>query len=207
VIQALRKADNTSEGQIACLNNILKMFMFAVGKVFGANNFRVLKNTGCFVAVFSTVLRRLNALPVARCIFRLTLPTFATSRTVFRGWCAATSFQVCLEFCKRMYIRTLYFEKRQFTHTHAGTEVNRRYFYSPCFHMPAFLHGKVFVCRYIFVAIYTPFLEAKFCGVPSCICDNLGCAADEPRCSRSGTEFRYCVVPNRTEHSSWYGPC
>jgi hypothetical protein len=44
------------------------------------------------------------------------------------------------------------------------------------------LKGQVFICRYIFMVMYSfvpPFREATFCGVPSCVSDKLGCAAGE----------------------------
>jgi hypothetical protein len=46
------------------------------------------------------------------------------------------------------------------------------------------LIGQVFVCRYIFIAMYSfvpSFREAKFCGVPSCVFGKLWCAAGEKR--------------------------
>jgi hypothetical protein len=47
------------------------------------------------------------------------------------------------------------------------------------------LMGHGFICRYIFTATYTfvsPFCEAKFCGVSSCVFDKVGCAAGEKGC-------------------------
>jgi hypothetical protein len=44
------------------------------------------------------------------------------------------------------------------------------------------LIGQGFICRYIFMVMYSSvpaFREAKFCGVPSCVFDKLGCAAGE----------------------------
>jgi hypothetical protein len=46
------------------------------------------------------------------------------------------------------------------------------------------LIGQGFICRYIFMAMYSSvpiFREATFCSVPSCVFDNLGCAAGEKR--------------------------
>jgi hypothetical protein len=34
------------------------------------------------------------------------------------------------------------------------------------------------------------FLEAKFCGVPSCVFDKLGCAADEKMLRNTGLEYK-----------------
>jgi hypothetical protein len=52
-----------------------------------------------------------------------------------------------------------------------------------CFHMPASLYGRVLYldtnlwpCSFV-----PPFHETKFCGVPSCVFDKLGCAAGERR--------------------------
>jgi hypothetical protein len=44
--------------------------------------------------------------------------------------------------------------------------------------------GQGFICIYILAAMYSfvpPFLEANFCGVPSCVFDKLGCAMGEKR--------------------------
>jgi hypothetical protein len=44
--------------------------------------------------------------------------------------------------------------------------------------------GQGFICGYRFTAMYSfapPFREAKFCGVPSCAFDKLGCASGEER--------------------------
>jgi hypothetical protein len=49
------------------------------------------------------------------------------------------------------------------------------------FSYACFLVGQGFICRYIFMAMYSsvpPFREVKFCGVPPCVSDKLGCAAD-----------------------------
>jgi hypothetical protein len=46
------------------------------------------------------------------------------------------------------------------------------------------LTGQGFICRYIFMAMYSvvpPFHEATFCGVPSCVFDKLGCATGDKR--------------------------
>jgi hypothetical protein len=43
------------------------------------------------------------------------------------------------------------------------------------------------MCRYIFMAMYSfipPFREAKFCGVPSCVFEKLGCAAGEKKVAK-----------------------
>jgi hypothetical protein len=47
------------------------------------------------------------------------------------------------------------------------------------------LIGQVFVCRYIFMVMYSfvpPFREATFCGVPSCVFDKSEFAASEKGC-------------------------
>jgi hypothetical protein len=54
------------------------------------------------------------------------------------------------------------------------------------------LIGQVFIiCRYIFVAMYSfvpPFREAKFCVVPSCVFDKVGCVAGDKRLRNTGVE-------------------
>jgi hypothetical protein len=48
------------------------------------------------------------------------------------------------------------------------------------------LIGQVFICKYISMAMYnfvSLFREAKFCGVPSCVFDKLGCVAGEENIS------------------------
>jgi hypothetical protein len=56
-----------------------------------------------------------------------------------------------------------------------------------CFHIPALLRGK-----YLYADTYLwPFGEAKFCGVPSCVSDKLGCAADEKRLQNTGLDNIY----------------
>jgi hypothetical protein len=103
---------------------------------------------------------------------------------VFRNRCAAN-------FYKELHIRPLWLEKcnilsflREFvTHTHTGSL--SIVLFNMCyvlFSYACFLIGQGFICRHIFMAMYSfvhPFREAKFCGVPSCVFDKLGCAAGE----------------------------
>jgi hypothetical protein len=51
--------------------------------------------------------------------------------------------------------------------------------------------GQVFICRYIFMLMYSfvsPFREAKFCGVPPCVFDKSGSAAGEKVLRNTGVE-------------------
>jgi hypothetical protein len=51
------------------------------------------------------------------------------------------------------------------------------------------LTGQEIIYRYIFVAMYSfvsPFREAKFCGVPSCVFGKLGCAAGGKSLGKTG---------------------
>jgi hypothetical protein len=41
-----------------------------------------------------------------------------------------------------------------------------------------------------------PFREAKFCGVPSCVFDKLGCAAGEERLRNSGIGLSVTYAPS-----------
>jgi hypothetical protein len=47
-----------------------------------------------------------------------------------------------------------------------------------CFHTPTFLQGKDLYVNTWPCIVPTPFREATFCGVLSCVFDNLGFAAD-----------------------------
>jgi hypothetical protein len=94
-------------------------------------------------------------------------------------WCAAKCY-------KKLYIRTSKLDKCNIlsfvirirnTHTHIHWFIIDRFIQHACI-----LIGQGFICRYIFMAIYSfahPFRETGFCGVPSCVFDKLGCVADE----------------------------
>jgi hypothetical protein len=59
------------------------------------------------------------------------------------------------------------------------------------------LIGQGFICWYIFIVIYSfvsPFREAKFCGVPSCGFDKLGCAAGEKYLRNTDVEYTFIFV-------------
>jgi hypothetical protein len=55
---------------------------------------------------------------------------------------------------------------------------------------------QVFICSYIFMAMYSfvpPFCEITFCGVLSCVFDQLGCAEGEKRLQNTDVD-RHVVV-------------
>jgi hypothetical protein len=89
-------------------------------------------------------------------------------------------FRCTANFYKILYIRTLYFEKYNIlpvTHTHRFIIDNIQHVL--CFVFICLHSDRANICRYIFVmySFVLPFREAKFCGVPSCVFDKLGCAA------------------------------
>jgi hypothetical protein len=125
----------------------------------------------------------------------ISLENSVNLRKVFSVCQAATSFQVCRRFCKKLYIRTLLLGKylifrdglhiaKQIAHTYTWRFIIDSYStcVMVCFHMHAHLQCKDSrvdtysrPCTYS----YSPFHEAKFCGVPSCVFDKLGSTAGE----------------------------
>jgi hypothetical protein len=110
--------------------------------------------------------------------------------------CSATvvppqGFRCATNFYKKLYIHTLQLEKGNIlsfvirirnTHTHWFI-IDNFIQHTSCFILIR-LHsyGQGFICRYIFMAMYTmvpPFCEAKFCGVLSCVFEKLKCVAGE----------------------------
>jgi hypothetical protein len=71
----------------------------------------------------------------------------------------------------------LYFVDVYLSHTLfvVGSFIQRVMF---CFHNPAFF---MYIHIYGHVYFHIPFLEPKFCSVPSYVFDTLGCAAGEER--------------------------
>jgi hypothetical protein len=118
-------------------------------------------------------------------------------------------FRCAANFCKKLYVHLSWLEKHNVLsscnqnskckhvcmhtrarahthahtpHTHTHTHVCHSLFYSVCyvfFSYACILKGQGFICRYIFMAIFSfipPFHQMTFCDVPSCIFDKLGCA-------------------------------
>jgi hypothetical protein len=83
-------------------------------------------------------------------------------------------------FCKKLHIHTLYLEM-------GNSYLSSIVLFNMCyvlFSYACILIGQVFICRYIFMAMYSfvpLFPEATFCGVPSYVFDKSGCAVGEKR--------------------------
>jgi hypothetical protein len=83
------------------------------------------------------------------------------------------------------------------THTHIGS--SSIVLFNMCyvlFSYTCILIGQVFVCRYIFMAMYSfvpSFREAKFCGVPLCVFDKIGCAAGEESLRNTSLMYEYYI--------------
>jgi hypothetical protein len=78
-------------------------------------------------------------------------------------------FRCAANFGKKLHIRTLWLEKGNF---HLSSSMVLSNMCNILFSYACILIGKVFICRYIFMAMYSfvpPFREATFIGVPSCV--------------------------------------
>jgi hypothetical protein len=63
--------------------------------------------------------------------------------------------------------------------------------------MPAFLQGKdLYVDTYLWPSFIPPFHEVKFCGVPSCVFDKLGCAACEEILRNTDLKYSFSYMYN-----------
>jgi hypothetical protein len=85
--------------------------------------------------------------------------------------------------------------------------------YNVLFSYACILIGQVFICRYIFMVIYSfvpPFREATFRGVPSCVFEKSGCAAGEKKVAEhwsrrpaSGTDWIGGSLNLRVSRAQW----
>jgi hypothetical protein len=79
------------------------------------------------------------------------------------------------------------------THTHTGLSIVLSSMCYVLFSYACIYVGQGFICGYIFMAMYSfvpPFREAKFCGVPSCVFDKLGCTVGEKRLRNTAVDRR-----------------
>jgi hypothetical protein len=89
-------------------------------------------------------------------------------------------------FYTKLHIHTSYFEKGNSYLPPSIVLSNMCYV---LFSYACILLGQVFICRHIFMAMYSfvpPFRQATFCGVPSCVFDKSVCAAGEKRLRNTG---------------------
>jgi hypothetical protein len=94
------------------------------------------------------------------------------------------------------------------TYTHTGSSsivlFNMCYILFSC---SGILIGQGFICRYIFMAMYSflpPSHEAKFCGVPSCVFDKLGCAVGKKRLRNTDLGSAFSIKKGADTHM-WHG--